>query len=82
MHLVDGGVLKDLLTFMRDLAKKSGNRVSEDVEKARRLLNKFRTLEQSRELRYVRQMLFITYIHWFLNVSIKQSAKGVYRSIV
>ena len=68
MHLVDGGVLKDLLTFMRDVAKKSGNRVSEDVEKARRLLNKFRSLEQSRELRYICQMLFIEYMHWFLNI--------------
>jgi hypothetical protein len=51
MHLVDGGVLKDLLELMKSIAGDNRCRVVAEIEKAIRFFNKFRSLEQSRELR-------------------------------
>lgn len=54
MHLVDGGVLKDLLGLIRSVVRASGSStaLSNAVERHIKFLNKYRSKDQARELRY------------------------------
>jgi hypothetical protein len=52
MHLVDGGVLKDLLLLIRQMAKKSAGKPLKAMESHIKFLDKFRALDQARQLRF------------------------------
>lgn len=51
MHLVDGGVLKDLMLLIRKIAYKSGIGTVNAIERHIKFLDAYRSLDQARQLR-------------------------------
>jgi hypothetical protein len=59
MHLVDGGVLKDFLLLLRRIAEKSGKGTMTGIERHIKFLDKYRALDQARQLRFKNMYILV-----------------------